>query len=241
LIYFRNLHPMIVHFLLPLFVKLSLLFLLTLAFIRVFLVIITVQGYSMYPALLPGDRLLVLRHWPSKGLHKGQIVVGDLEKVVAALEKTPTRSISIRRENRIATSLENIQNPNLGVVATVNREDSNTPIDLIHFGQISSEVFEFAKTPPTKFIKRLVGLPGDTISIRISELDERLQVVLRAKHDNNGVLVWHIPPDHCFVRGDGPVSGDSIIWGPIPIKFLTGVMLLKLPSNQVAFGGNTGQ
>jgi signal peptidase I len=40
-----------------------------------YLCVITVKSYSMIPTLRDGDRVLVLRHWPSKWLRKGQIVI----------------------------------------------------------------------------------------------------------------------------------------------------------------------
>lgn len=163
-----------------------LLFICTFVLIRFFLVVTTVQGESMSPTLLPNDRLLVLRHWPSTWLRKGQIVVGDLRRVLDISDNT----------------------------------DINFTLSISEYNRMPSE----------KFVKRLVGLPGDVVSIHISELHEKLQVTLQSKSDANGVLVWHIPPGHCFVQGDGLISSDSITWGPIPIKLLTGLVLLKLPS-----------
>jgi signal peptidase I len=195
----------------------------------------------MYPALLPEDRLLVLRCWSSKWLHTGQIVVGDLGKVLEALEKTSSGSSLSRQENEIRAGLEQIQDPNQGPSLSIGRQDSIPSLEQRYLEKTSPSVSRLIEPPPTKFIKRLTGLPGDTISIRISELDQRLRVILPAKYATHDVLVWHIPPGHCFVRGDGQFSGDSVIWGPIPIKFLTGLVLLKLRSNQVISKGNHRQ
>ncbi len=142
---------------------------------RITLSIITVQGHSMFPTLYPNDRLLVLHHCPSPWFRRGQIVIGDLRKV--------------------------LDEPSM-------------------YAELSAE----------KFIKRLVGLPGDIVTIHIAELHDELQNSLQSKCDVDGNLVWHIPQGHCFVRGDGIASGDSVIWGPIPIKFLSGIVLAKLPS-----------
>ncbi len=35
----------------------------------------------MYPSLQDGDRILILRHWPTAWLRKGQIVVGSLSQL----------------------------------------------------------------------------------------------------------------------------------------------------------------
>lgn len=52
------------------------LFLLTVvALIRSYLVVVTVENVSMSPTLEHGDRVLALRSWPYKSLHKGHIVL----------------------------------------------------------------------------------------------------------------------------------------------------------------------
>lgn len=43
--------------------------------IRRMLVVVTVNSYSMSPALEDGDRVLVVRQWPRAWLRKGQIVI----------------------------------------------------------------------------------------------------------------------------------------------------------------------
>ena len=43
--------------------------------IRRYLVVVTVESESMAPTLQPGDRVLVVRHWPAASLRKGQIVL----------------------------------------------------------------------------------------------------------------------------------------------------------------------
>jgi signal peptidase I len=43
--------------------------------IRIFLVVVMVENSSMSPTLLPGDRVLAVRHVPTRWLRKGQIVL----------------------------------------------------------------------------------------------------------------------------------------------------------------------
>ena len=78
-------------------------------------------------------------------------------------------------------------------------------------------------------VKRVVGLAGDTITIPLSDLDaiprEWLPEDLEQRADCNGDLVYFIPSSHCFVRGDGEVSVDSAVWGPVPIDSIQGVVL----------------
>jgi signal peptidase I len=80
----------------------------------------------------------------------------------------------------------------------------------------------------SKFIKRIVGLPGDTVCIPISSLHEFMQTELRSHCDEEGNLVWKVPENHCFVRGDGLISMDSLAVGPIPLSAITGIVVLKL-------------
>lgn len=88
-----------------------------------------------------------------------------------------------------------------------------------------------ASQPPSGrsrlLIKRVKGLPGDTAITHISELPEFLRASQRAAHDSQGYRIWHIPPEHCFLRGDSP-GYDSVIAGPIPFHALRGIVLMKL-------------
>ena len=42
---------------------------------RCFLLVVTVENMSMAPTLKSGDRVLMIRHWPTRWLRKGQIVL----------------------------------------------------------------------------------------------------------------------------------------------------------------------
>ncbi len=82
----------------------------------------------------------------------------------------------------------------------------------------------------TNFVKRLIGLPGDKVTIHISQIPENVQSSLASQCDSEGNIEWIIPQGHCFVRGDSPTTSiDSTQWGPIPISTLWGIVLLKLP------------
>ncbi|MEA5503937.1 signal peptidase I [Halotia wernerae UHCC 0503] len=171
------------------------------AFLRFNFTIATVHGSSMYPTLKEGDRLLSLNLLPRFWLRKGQVVIGNIKH------------------------LESLSSPEL--FADI---DNISELDLT-FENLSEAEMENIPFEPdySKFIKRIIGLPGDTISIPLSSLHEFMQSVLRSRCDANGNLVWTVPEKHCFVRGDGLISMDSLTVGPIPMSAITGITLLKLP------------
>ena len=82
-------------------------------------------------------------------------------------------------------------------------------------------------TSENRFIKLVVGLPGDRVVAHISEFPEPLRSRQRSLYDEQGRRTWHIPPGHCFVRGDS-FGVDSSVVGPIPFHALRGVVLMKL-------------
>jgi signal peptidase I len=74
-------------------------------------------------------------------------------------------------------------------------------------------------------IKRLIGLPEETVVV------SGTQPILRTQSlpplNDTGNYIWHIPPNHCFLKGDS-VGIDSCVWGPIPINHIRGVVAFKL-------------
>jgi signal peptidase I len=80
------------------------------------------------------------------------------------------------------------------------------------------------------FIKRVVALPGDKISIRGGH------VIRNGKRESDGYInpcaggsacnlpqTITIPPDHYFMMGDNRgASDDSRYWGPVPRKWIIG-------------------
>lgn len=99
--------------------------------------------------------------------------------------------------------------------------------------------------PGKYFIKRIIGLPGETVDIKGSTvtitnvanpngfvLDEPF---VKNPSDNDTHIV--LSDDEYFVMGDNRSgSSDSRYWGPVKKEFLTGqVMLRLLPLNQIGF------
>lgn len=129
--------------------------------------VVGISGYSMYPTLQDGDRLLVIRYRSSHKYQTGQIIV------------------------------------------------THPPYN----GPWQEKLY----------VKRLIGLPGNQVTIHSSALNEQIHSTQADKQDDQGNITWQIPEDHCFVRGESSWSEDSLVWGPIPLHCLVGVVLLRLP------------
>jgi signal peptidase I len=97
-------------------------------------------------------------------------------------------------------------------------------------------VFVYPENPSKDFVKRLVGLPGDTIEIQSKELfingesfsenytihtDPNILPSDKYPRDNLGPI--KVPPDHIFVMGDNrDQSFDSRFWGFVDISKIKG-------------------
>ncbi len=90
-------------------------------------------------------------------------------------------------------------------------------------------VFYFPLDPSRRFIKRVIGLPGDTVEARDgavyvngAALDEPY---LAAAPRYSGY--WQVAPDSLFVLGDNRNnSDDSQNWGPLPVSEVIGKAVL---------------
>ena len=95
-------------------------------------------------------------------------------------------------------------------------------------------------TPPgaapgaTPFIKRVIGLPGDTIALRNGhvvingqEINEPY-VYAGQPTEPRGQDHWVVPPDALFVMGDHrELDNDSRIFGPVPLANVIGRVWLR--------------
>jgi signal peptidase I len=109
-------------------------------------------------------------------------------------------------------------------------------------------VFKYPLNISVRYIKRIVGLPGETVQIKEGEvyiskangepkeLDESLYLSAKVKEEwkntNYGPLTLN--PDEYFVMGDNrKYSSDSRSWGVLPIEDITGRVLLRLSPYEV--------
>lgn len=84
-----------------------------------------------------------------------------------------------------------------------------------------------------KFIKRIIGLPGETITIRKGEIYINNQVISEPYIETNKKTYPNIDiklhQQEYFILGDNrESSSDSRIWGPLPQEYILGVVDEKI-------------
>ncbi len=105
-------------------------------------------------------------------------------------------------------------------------------------------IFRYPRDPKEFFIKRIVGLPNETVSISgdtitITKADgstETLDQSYVINHGNGSAASYPLTADQYFVMGDNrPESSDSRIWGPLPRENIVGRAFVRLlPFNQLS-------
>ncbi|MCC6290500.1 signal peptidase I [Candidatus Nomurabacteria bacterium] len=93
-------------------------------------------------------------------------------------------------------------------------------------------VFQYPKAPQTHFIKRIIGLPGETIAIHGNEVTingVKLNEDYIKKPFDSELPPTKLFDNEYFVMGDNrSVSLDSRAWGTVEKHFMTGRAFLRL-------------
>jgi len=97
----------------------------------------------------------------------------------------------------------------------------------IHRGDII--VFHFPQNQKEDYIKRVIGLAGDTITVRADKVyvnDQEInEPYIAAEPAYNGT--WQVPAGAMFVLGDNRnQSSDSHSWGFVPDELIVGKALV---------------
>ena len=99
-------------------------------------------------------------------------------------------------------------------------------------------VFHFPLDTSKDFIKRVIGLPGDTISYTSTTVQVNGVVLnepyIREKANPLGKNPFVVPPNEYFVMGDNrPASDDSRDWGYVPKDYIVGkAVMVYWPLNK---------
>lgn len=98
-------------------------------------------------------------------------------------------------------------------------------------------ILRYPNDPSKYFIKRVIGLPGETVTIQsgvvsISSDTQQTPVVLTEPYVQNKKMDSSsrtLDKDEFFVMGDNRAqSSDSRIWGPVPRRMMDGKAYLRL-------------
>ena len=97
-------------------------------------------------------------------------------------------------------------------------------------------VFKFPNDPSQRYIKRIVGLPGETVRVRDGQVavfrgEESIQLDENSYTSSNtpGSIQITLPVNEYFVMGDNRhYSSDSRSWGTLPKDLIIGRVFVRV-------------
>ncbi len=101
-------------------------------------------------------------------------------------------------------------------------------------------VFRYPFNPSARFIKRVIGLPGEKVEIKEGKVFINGEVLDESSYLKNsftpGNLICYLKEDEYFVIGDNRrESFDSREWGPLKRKYIIGRAILRaFPLSEVS-------
>ncbi|MCD6355793.1 MAG: signal peptidase I [Anaerolineaceae bacterium] len=105
----------------------------------------------------------------------------------------------------------------------------------IEYGDIIT--FKYPIDPKLDYVKRVIGKPGDEVTIVNGEVTVNAQILyepyISAAPEYEGV--WKVPEDALFVLGDNRnPSSDSHVWGFVPLENVIGkAFAVYWPPNKI--------
>lgn len=92
-------------------------------------------------------------------------------------------------------------------------------------------VFKYPEDPRKDYVKRLIGLPGDTVEMRKGVLyvngKEVFEDYVKNKDDYTMAMIT-VPEKNYFCLGDNrPNSQDGRFWGFVPQKYMRGPAVFR--------------